>query len=140
MSIEHPSPPRFSGRDWNRSTLNDKLETPTAMFKRVVIEAMQSKEVDLHDTISINSTPFYLVCPNDNHKNSHCKQIKSTAVFIRTRNWNFSNFRNRQSAASSVQPCQQPRYQQGRSRQGGWSNFNRIKSFNENPKLSSSAG
>lgn len=98
-----------------------------------VVTAIESGKFDLDDTASTDSTPFYRVCLNDNHKTFRCEQIKNIASFIQTGNRNFSCWRHRQNEENTEQPHQQQQYQQGRKRRSGWSKYDGNLSSNRNP-------
>lgn len=95
MYIEQPSPTRSTSPYSNHSTSNDDFDTPPARSISDVVAAMESEEFDLHETTSLESLPFYLVCLSDNHETSQCQQMKNIASFNRTRRRNFFYWRSR---------------------------------------------
>lgn len=103
INIEHLSPKRLFGLHSNRSTSSDTYETPVTMSMSGVVADGEPKEFNLRETTHIDSSPFYRFCLEENHKTSHCQEVKNIESFTQTLNRNFSYWRNRQTGARSVQ-------------------------------------
>lgn len=103
------------------------------MSMRIVSAAIESIEFGLDDTTSMDCTQLCRACRNGNHKTTWFHQVKSIAIFIRTRNRSFSYWRGGKAVANDEQPRQQDNYQQGRNHRGRWSIYSLNWSPNRDP-------
>lgn len=132
MNIEQLSPARSTSLHSNHAASGEEFSTPTAMPVSDEVTGLELGEFDIYDTMSMDFMSCCRVRLKDTNKASLCQQIRNIASFMRTRNGNFSHWRNRQTAVGCAQPRRQPRFQQSQSRQGGWSNYSRSPSFSRN--------
>lgn len=78
------------------SSANPIASKTTTVLISDLVGAFELGKLDWDGTTSMESTPFCGVFLNDNHKTARCQQVKNTTYFNRTRDRNFSYWRNRQ--------------------------------------------
>lgn len=115
MSDERRSPPsKFA-----QASLQKTEELRTQQRCRLGISSPLSNPVNSTCMILRRWTVrhFCRVFPNDNHKNSRCQEVSNITLFLRIRNRDFENRRNRQKSRNG-QPCKTNSYHQ--YHRNGW--------------------
>lgn len=81
--------------------------------------AVESGEIYMSQTVSMDSIPYCRVCTNDNHRTLKLLQAKNVKEFICSRNRNFNNWWNRPDGYSSNSSTDGDKYRQ-RFMPQGW--------------------
>lgn len=96
IKLIRPSPLSTPRRLITLFSTNVWLFNGTAMFISSLVTAVESGDVDLNDSRSMDFTPLRTVCLNENHNTSRCEHIKSITSISRIRKRHFDYCRNRQ--------------------------------------------